>query len=208
MARRQWPRGDDNLACWRLARCVRPRQQSILALQRRVLRLYTPADGPAECAYSGVLHSSCSFRTPRLRAPDDHVSTFRLITLSTDTYHHHLHTIRRFDEPFAPIISLPIGPSSAQEIAGINNFTSRAVPASCATTVTPTCLQDLYGIPATPATQLSNDIAVAGFLQQFANQAELTTFLAALRPDMPSNTTFAFQSVDGGGEHAKPFSTW
>ena len=53
------------------------------------------------------------------------------------------------------------------------NLTSDAVPASCATTITPSCLQALYGIPTTPATVSTNQLGVSGFIEQFANQADL-----------------------------------
>ena len=47
--------------------------------------------------------------------------------------------------------------------------------ATCSTTaVTPGCIQTLYGIPATLATQTSNVLGVSGFIDQFANQADLT----------------------------------
>ncbi|KIJ35837.1 hypothetical protein M422DRAFT_180170 [Sphaerobolus stellatus SS14] len=72
-----------------------------------------------------------------------------------------------------------------------------AVPASCATIVTPACLQALYGIPTTRATQHSNMLGVSGFLGQFAQSADLQTFLRAQRPDLV-NTTFALQTLDGG----------
>lgn len=39
---------------------------------------------------------------------------------------------------------------------------------SCANTITPQCLQDLYDIPTTPATQPSNRIAVPGFIDYWA----------------------------------------
>ncbi|KAI0294269.1 family S53 protease [Multifurca ochricompacta] len=71
-------------------------------------------------------------------------------------------------------------------------------PASCDTAMTPTCLQQLYGIPATVATQPSNKLAVSGFISQFANQADLTSFLQTFRPDLPSTNTFTLQTIDGG----------
>lgn len=49
-----------------------------------------------------------------------------------------------------PVISTPI------KNRDIIDNARRAVPASCGTTVTPTCLQDLYGIPATKATTTTN----------------------------------------------------
>ncbi|KAJ7221468.1 subtilisin-like protein [Mycena pura] len=84
-------------------------------------------------------------------------------------------------------------------------FSNAAVPspdatpaASCNTTITPACLQALYNIPTTAATNKNNGIGVAGFDDQFANKADLTQFLKALRPDMPSSTSFALTSVDNG----------
>lgn len=54
----------------------------------------------------------------------------------------------------------------------------RAPSASCNSSVatgvvTPTCLQDLYGIPTTPATQASNTLLVTGYVGQFAQSADL-----------------------------------
>ncbi|KAJ7048741.1 family S53 protease-like protein [Mycena amicta] len=74
----------------------------------------------------------------------------------------------------------------------------RAVPASCATTITPTCLQAIYGIPTTAATQSSNKLGVSGFIEQFANSADLKQFLGDFRKDVSSSTTFTLQTLDGG----------
>ncbi|EIW62968.1 family S53 protease [Trametes versicolor FP-101664 SS1] len=78
------------------------------------------------------------------------------------------------------------------------NVTSDAVPASCATTITPACLQALYGIPTAAATQRANTLGVSGFIDQFANQADLRAFLTRFRPDMSSATAFTLQTLDGG----------
>ncbi|KAJ6567101.1 subtilisin-like protein [Mycena capillaripes] len=87
----------------------------------------------------------------------------------------------------------------------ILSFKNAAIPspdatpaASCNATITPSCLQALYNIPTTPAVNENNGIGVAGFGDQFANQADLTQFLKALRPDMPSTTSFGLISVDNG----------
>jgi len=48
-----------------------------------------------------------------------------------------------------------------------------AVPAACNSVITPACLQALYGLPTALATQSSNKIAVAGFLNQWAQQSDL-----------------------------------
>ncbi|KAF7981933.1 hypothetical protein HWV62_30707 [Athelia sp. TMB] len=75
---------------------------------------------------------------------------------------------------------------------------SPAAAQSCSSVVTPACLQSLYGIPTTKATQSSNQLAVAGFLNQWAQKADLKSFLTALRPDLSSSTTFALDTLDGG----------
>ncbi|KJA14174.1 hypothetical protein HYPSUDRAFT_80924 [Hypholoma sublateritium FD-334 SS-4] len=93
-------------------------------------------------------------------------------------------------------------PATLQESS--SNLESRAVPASCNTVVTPACLQALYGIPTTPATQSTNKLGVSGFLDQFANQADLARFLKSFRPDLASTTTFALQTLDGGANTQTP----
>ncbi|KIK59918.1 hypothetical protein GYMLUDRAFT_44403 [Collybiopsis luxurians FD-317 M1] len=75
---------------------------------------------------------------------------------------------------------------------------SLKVDPSCANTITPQCLQDLYDIPKTPASQPSNRIAVPGFIEYWAQYADLQAFLERLRPDMPPNTTFSVETIDGG----------
>ena len=87
--------------------------------------------------------------------------------------------------------------SPLADVASEQNLTTRAVPSSCAQTVTPACLQAMYGIPTTSATQSSNVLGVSGFIEQFANQADLQTFLRNLRPDLVG-TTFSLQTLDGG----------
>ncbi|KAJ6567134.1 subtilisin-like protein [Mycena capillaripes] len=76
--------------------------------------------------------------------------------------------------------------------------TPAATAAGCSSTITPTCLQSMYKIPTTPATNKTGKIGVAGFDDQFANQADLTQFLKAQRTDMSSATAFSLISVDGG----------
>ncbi|KAJ6563914.1 family S53 protease-like protein [Mycena capillaripes] len=75
---------------------------------------------------------------------------------------------------------------------------SDAVPTSCNTLITPACLQAIYNIPTTPATQTSNRLGVSGFIEQFANQADLKEFLTDFRKDVSSATTFTLQTLDGG----------
>ncbi|KAJ7170953.1 family S53 protease [Mycena filopes] len=67
---------------------------------------------------------------------------------------------------------------------------------SCASSVTPACLQNIYGIPTTAATESTNSIAVAGFIEQFAQTADLKTFLKSFRTGVTN--TFKTQTLDGG----------
>ncbi|TFK49384.1 subtilisin-like protein [Heliocybe sulcata] len=102
-----------------------------------------------------------------------------------------VHPTITFPNPYShlPVVSSP---------APKNVTVDAAVPSSCARTVTPTCLQDLYGIPTTPATESSNRLAVSGFIEQYANQADLRTFLRSYRTDISSSTTFTLETIDGG----------
>ncbi|KIP08461.1 hypothetical protein PHLGIDRAFT_508562 [Phlebiopsis gigantea 11061_1 CR5-6] len=106
-----------------------------------------------------------------------------------------VHPTISFNNPFgvAPTFSIP-----AKPLASATNLTSDAVPASCSSTITPACIQALYGVPTTPATVKSNTLGVAGFIDQFANDADLKSFLTKLRTDIPSSTTFTTQTLDGG----------
>ncbi|KAJ7238903.1 family S53 protease-like protein [Mycena rebaudengoi] len=72
-------------------------------------------------------------------------------------------------------------------------------------TITLACLQTFYGIPLTPATQTSNTLLVTGYVKNWPQTAALELFLQTYRPDMPSNTTFALESLDGGMDTQGPF---
>ncbi|KAJ7731311.1 family S53 protease-like protein [Mycena maculata] len=79
----------------------------------------------------------------------------------------------------------------------------RAPAASCNTTlpsgvITPACLQALYGIPTTPATQSTNALLVTAYEDEFAEEADLKEFLQLLRPDIPDTETFTLLSTEGG----------
>ncbi|KAI0661205.1 family S53 protease [Cubamyces menziesii] len=111
-----------------------------------------------------------------------------------------VHPTITFPNPFGRLPAM-IAPPKAKPAV---NLTSDAVPASCATTITPSCLQALYGIPTTPATVSTNQLGVSGFIEQFANQADLKTFLTNFRPDIPSTTTFELQTLDGGSNPQSP----
>lgn len=72
------------------------------------------------------------------------------------------------------------------------------VDASCDNAMTPACLQALYNVPTTPATQSSNTLAVSSFVSSSSSTADLTNFLGQFRSDIPASTTFAVSNLDGG----------
>lgn len=101
------------------------------------------------------------------------------------------------------------------------NITSAVAPSSCNAAMTPKCIQQLYGIPRTsasqsPASESSNKLAVSGYLKQFVNENDLrvcanasnsvpkiklvVSFQEFLRKftNLPLNTTFTLQTIDGG----------
>ncbi|KAH9479704.1 putative tripeptidyl-peptidase SED2 [Psilocybe cubensis] len=76
-----------------------------------------------------------------------------------------------------------------------------AVPSSCSTTITPTCLRDLYNSSAyVPQATATNKLGVAGYLQEFANLADLQTFFSRFRTDAVGSS-FSIVQVNGGGNN-------
>lgn len=89
-------------------------------------------------------------------------------------------------------------------VRSVNSTTNGTLPASCLTNVTPACLQIAHGISSTPAVVASNTIGIAGFIDQFANQADLSTFLKIFRPDVPPQTAFNLDTLDAGTNSQDP----
>lgn len=72
-----------------------------------------------------------------------------------------------------------------------------AVPASCARTITPTCLRALYNTTGfTPTGELST-LGITGYLEEFANFADLQTFFKDLFP-AGEGSNFTVVEVNGG----------
>jgi tripeptidyl-peptidase-1 len=75
-----------------------------------------------------------------------------------------------------------------------------AVPASCRTTITPSCLRALYKTANyVPASTSINKLGVAGYLSEFANRADLQTFFSKFRTDAAGGSYTTVQ-VNGGGD--------
>ncbi|KAA1475900.1 family S53 protease [Dentipellis sp. KUC8613] len=72
------------------------------------------------------------------------------------------------------------------------------IPSSCASSITPQCLQAMYNIPKTCGEQSTTQLGVTGYVGQYANEQDLATFLQKYRPDLSSSTNFSVQSINGG----------
>lgn len=72
-----------------------------------------------------------------------------------------VHPTTSFEDPDARLTPLAAG-----RVGG--DKPRRDVPQSCSTTITPACLQALYGIPTTPATEPSNSLFVTAYDFQYA----------------------------------------
>ncbi|KAF9006659.1 tripeptidyl peptidase A [Cyathus striatus] len=71
------------------------------------------------------------------------------------------------------------------------------VDASCNTTITVTCLKELYNAVGFVPSAKENTIGITGYLQEFANKQDLQSFFADQVP-AAVNSTFDFISVNGG----------
>ncbi|KAK7052662.1 family S53 protease-like protein [Favolaschia claudopus] len=80
---------------------------------------------------------------------------------------------------------------------------NRGLDASCNSSdptgiITPSCLQEMYKIPTTPATQEKNSLMITGYEDEWALTADLEQFLELLRPDISPPTTFDVLTLDNG----------
>ncbi|VDC03294.1 unnamed protein product [Peniophora sp. CBMAI 1063] len=74
-----------------------------------------------------------------------------------------------------------------------------AVPSSCASSITPACLQALYNTTGyTPKATDVNVLGVAGYLDEYANFADLTTFAKKYLTNA-ADATFTVVQIQGGG---------
>ncbi|KAJ6513955.1 subtilisin-like protein [Mycena vulgaris] len=119
----------------------------------------------------------------------------------------------RFVHPtvaFVPPLRVPgvasINLNHTRRSETVERRASDAIPASCAFDTNPSCLQAVFGIPSAKATHsASNVLGVAGYIDQFANTADLTRFLTNTRPDL-AGSTFSVQTIDGGANDQNNFN--
>jgi tripeptidyl-peptidase-1 len=70
------------------------------------------------------------------------------------------------------------------------------VDSSCNTTITISCLQQIYNFVGYKPTSTGNSIGITGYLEEFANLKDLQSFYSDQRPDA-LGTSFKLFSVNG-----------
>ncbi|KAJ7734037.1 tripeptidyl peptidase A [Mycena maculata] len=106
-------------------------------------------------------------------------------------------TFRKLKSTIHSISKTPTEDTS-QNAAPVASATGVTVDASCNSTITITCLKQLYNaVDFTPSAD--NTIAVTGYLEQFANRADLQTFFEDQVPAAAAvHSTYTLISVNGG----------
>lgn len=121
----------------------------------------------------------------------DHIELVQPTTMFSRTKA--LKTTFRIDsaETNAPLIAADTPPISVPSASGGH------VDASCNQTITISCIQQLYNaVGFKPSAKNGNQIGITGYLEQFANIADLQQFYAEQRPDAV-NSTFKVISING-----------
>ncbi|KAF8903511.1 peptidase S8/S53 domain-containing protein [Gymnopilus junonius] len=96
-------------------------------------------------------------------------------------------------------------PLTDEEAAALRFGSDAAVPSSCASTITPTCLRDLYNTSTyIPAATNVNKLGVAGYLDEFANTADLQSFFKKFRTDAVGSSFTTVQVNGGGNDQTDP----
>ncbi|KAJ3857079.1 subtilisin-like protein [Lentinula lateritia] len=88
-----------------------------------------------------------------------------------------------------------VNPKASSSSSSAALPTSTASFSKCNDTITPACLQTLYGLPTGVIKTTNSTIGVSAFSGQDANKADLASFLKLFRPDLASDT-FATQLLD------------
>ncbi|KAF9645510.1 subtilisin-like protein [Thelephora ganbajun] len=78
------------------------------------------------------------------------------------------------------------------------------VSPTCNSKITPSCLNALYNISYTPVSTKKNSLGVAGYLNEFANHADLKLFFAGFRPDAVYGDFNIVQIANGGNNQSDP----
>ncbi|KIJ37427.1 hypothetical protein M422DRAFT_260099 [Sphaerobolus stellatus SS14] len=111
----------------------------------------------------------------------------------------HPTTMFRSIQPRAATFRLSTAAPGKGAVSQVPSAGPQAVDPSCNHTITPTCLLQLYNAIdyKVQAAKKGNQIAIASYLEQFANIADLTQFYTLLRPEAV-NSSFTVVSINGG----------
>ena len=118
-------------------------------------------------------------------------------TVAPTTYFGSPRPLRQTSKLAVNAPTLPDGDPELQDSSAIFS-PGDPVPDYCSRTITPTCLRLLYKTWAyEPRAMSKNKIGITGYLEQYASQSDLTTFLTRFRTDA-ATANFSFVSVNGG----------
>ncbi|KAF8625030.1 hypothetical protein AX17_006944 [Amanita inopinata Kibby_2008] len=88
--------------------------------------------------------------------------------------------------------------SEVKPAHNIHTSGAASVPPSCVSTITPTCLMDLYNFATyVPQSTSVNKLGVAGYLDEYANRQDLQTFFNKYRP-AAVGSSYTTVLVNGG----------
>ena len=82
-------------------------------------------------------------------------------------------------------------------LVGLHTESHSAVNATCAQMITPECIRQLYGIPATASAVPGNELGIVEAANAY-DQEDLNLFYESFAPNIPNNTAPILQSIDGG----------
>ena len=86
-------------------------------------------------------------------------------------------------------------------VSSLSNQKSTAASSSCNTTITPSCLEELYSMAGySPQATDVNKFGITGYLDEFPNFADLQTFLSEFAPGAVGSN-FTLVEVNGGGNN-------
>lgn len=107
---------------------------------------------------------------------------------------------------FMPFVTSRMQP---QEPVRMSNLASPAADLPCSSGVNPACLKSLYNITASPSEGSSPvRLGVAGFLEQFVNHADVSTFLNRYAPDIAQTPyNYTVELLNNGTNPQDPLSS-
>lgn len=98
-------------------------------------------------------------------------------------------------------------PPQADSDSLVRPISAAAVPSSCSSTITPACLRALYNTASyVPAASSTNKLGIAGYLGEYANDADLQTFFKKYRTDAVG-TKMTHIQINGGGNNQNDAGT-